>query len=217
MNEDYQFEKWGSISRFFRPILITEKIDGTNAQVNIIPKELIVNDPDAEKIEFIWGESELGEFGILAGSRKRYVTPQKDNYGFAQWVSDNADELTLLGPGRHYGEWWGQKIQRNYGLKERRFSLFNVMRYSLDPSILPSCCNVVPLLYAGEFGLNHIDMVIKTLEVTGSLAAPGFMRPEGIVIFHTHGKNLYKVTLEGDKHKSEILERKLEVMNETIN
>ena len=216
MNEDIQFQSWGSIARFFRPILITEKIDGTNAQVHVVPNEWVSEDqmPIIERFG-IPVDTEYCSGYLLAGSRKRYVNKHDDNYGFANWVSDNADELTALGYGRHYGEWWGQKIQRNYGLQERRFSLFNVMRYNLDPSITPKCCHVVPLLYAGP---NH-NMAIQTAmaKIEGnSLAAPGFDRPEGIVIFHTHGKTLFKVTFEGDKHKSEVMEEKLKAMQEVI-
>jgi hypothetical protein len=212
MNEEFEFQKWGSISRLFRPIVITEKIDGTNAQVNIIHEELVKDELDGvgrmsgeasrfTEESFVWGHGELGTFGIFAGSRKRYVNKQNDNYGFAAWVWDNADELTKLGPGRHYGEWWGPKIQRNYGLKERRFSLFNVMRYVLDPSLVPRCCHVVPLMYVGEFSDNQPLAALSRLRIGGSLAAPGFMNPEGVVVFHTHSKTLFKVTLEGDQHK----------------
>jgi hypothetical protein len=217
MNEDLQFQSWGSISRLFRPILITEKIDGSNAQVNVIPDEWV--DYDSIPIIEAHGipvDTEYCKGYLLAGSRKRYVNKQNDNYGFANWVSNNADELTKLGPGRHYGEWWGQKIQRNYGLQERRFSLFNVMRYALDPSMLPKCCHAVPLLYAGDFGTGMVQLQLERLELHGSFAAPGYMSPEGIVVFHTHGKVLFKYTLKGDQHKSEILEQKMLTLQEVI-
>lgn len=69
---------------------MTEKIDGTNGQIVITP-----------------------EGQVFAGSRNRYVEPGNDNYGFAQWVKSNEAALRdLLGPGRHYGEWWGAGIQR---------------------------------------------------------------------------------------------------------
>jgi hypothetical protein len=217
MNEEIQFEKWGSISRLFRPILITEKIDGTNAQVNVIPDEWV--DSDSGPIIEAHGipvDTEYCKGYLLAGSRKRYVNKQDDNYGFANWVSDNANELTKLGYGRHYGEWWGQKIQRNYGLQERRFSLFNVMRYALDPSLIPKCCHVVPLMYAGEFGTGMVQLQLDRLIMEGSLAAPGYMNPEGIVVFHTHGKVLFKYTCNGDQHKSQVMEEKMLTLQEVI-
>jgi hypothetical protein len=71
---------------------------------------------------------------MLAGSRSQYITPERDNHGFARWVQDDADELWALGEGRHFGEWWGSGIQRGYGLQkgEKRFSLFNVARWADD-------------------------------------------------------------------------------------
>ena len=53
-------------------------------------------------------------------------------FGFARWVETNRERLiTLLGPGLHFGEWWGSGIQRGYGLTkgDKRFSLFNVERH----------------------------------------------------------------------------------------
>src|ERR1700744_4152565 len=87
---------------------------------------------------------------ISAQSRNRLLTPGKnDNYGFAGWVEENKEELFKLGPGHHFGEWWGKSIARNYGLDERRFSLFNVKRWVEDTK--PSCCHVVPVIYAGPW------------------------------------------------------------------
>jgi hypothetical protein len=79
-------------------------------------------------------------------SRSRWITPDDDNFGFAAWVEANRDELLTLGPGRHFGEWWGSGIQRGYGLPkgEKRFSLFNVSRWGESR---PACCHVVPVLY----------------------------------------------------------------------
>src|SRR5678815_2758188 len=101
------FEAFESIPRISRACVISEKIDGTNAQVYI---------PDDSSY-------------VLAGSRNRWITPEDDNYGFATWVRDNATELLKLGPGRHFGEWWGAGIQRRYGLTEKRWSLFNSGRW----------------------------------------------------------------------------------------
>jgi len=174
------FVEFRKIPRLSRQCVITEKIDGTNGVVHI-------------------GES--GEF--LIGSRTRWITPQDDNYGFAKWCEANKEELLKLGVGTHYGEWWGQGIQRNYGLKEKRFSLFNVSRWE-DDTIRPACCGVVPVLFRGIFDTGIIDNVLKNLANDGSVAAPGFMRPEGVVIFHTASGNLFKKTIERDEyHKGE--------------
>jgi hypothetical protein len=127
---DAEFVPFPKMARLSREIIITEKLDGTNAQVFI------------------------GEDGLIrAGSRTRWITPEDDNYGFARWVHNHADELRGLGPGRHFGEWWGQGIQRNYSLTEKRFSLFNVSRWGEER---PACCHVVPVLYRGGPRLSAI-------------------------------------------------------------
>ena len=167
------FEPFPKMPRLSREIIVTEKIDGTNAQIFI------------------------GEDGsIRAGSRTRWITPEDDNYGFARWAATHADELRELGPGRHFGEWWGQGIQRKYGLPEKRFSLFNVARWGEDR---PSCCRVVPVLYRGPFLTDAADAALEFLRRDGSIAAPGFMRPEGIVLFHVAANAGFKKTLERDE------------------
>lgn len=173
---DLLFEKFPKISRLKRDCIITEKIDGTNAQILI----------------------GIGGTSILTGSRNRWVTPQNDNYGFARWVEENKEELLLLGPGRHFGEWWGAGIQRRYGLEEKRFSLFNTSRHK---KYLPSCVSLVPELYRGPFSDGVVDMCLSRLRNEGSVAAPGFMKPEGVVVFLPAGNHLFKVTLDGDGHK----------------
>lgn len=163
------------IPRWYRDIVITEKIDGTNAQV------------------FIGTD---GEFSV--GSRNRWISCDDDNYGFAKWAESNRNELLKLGPGTHYGEWWGSGIQRGYGLKEKRFSLFNTKRW-LDNPNLPSCCSVVPVLYQG---INHyyaVQDALKCLHLFGSAAAKGYDKPEGVIIYHTASNHCYKVTLEDDE------------------
>jgi len=176
MNDLPEFRKFGSIPRLKRGCVITEKIDGTNAQVHV---------------------TEDGR--VLAGSRNRWLTVDDDNFGFAQWVQDNADQLrTTLGPGSHYGEWWGSGIQRRYGLAEKRFSLFNVGRWT---GRMEGCCHVVPVLYSGEFSVQAVDNALLDLDEFGSMAAPGFRDPEGIVVRLSASGHLYKVTLDGDGHK----------------
>lgn len=166
------FQPFGKVPRFSRDIVITEKIDGTNAVVHV---------------------TEDGD--IYFGSRTRWITPEDDNYGFARWGTEHAEELKLLGPGFHYGEWWGAGIQRRYGLAEKRFSLFNVARWGVDR---PACCHVVPTLYAGPMSEHAITTALIGLEVVGSEAAPAFMWPEGIMIYHTASGQLFKKTIEDD-------------------
>ena len=162
------------IPRLKRGCVITEKIDGTNAQVVI----------DAEG-------------NVRAGSRNRWITPDADNFGFARWVYDHEEELRALGVGQHFGEWWGPGIQRGYGLKEKRFSLFNTGRWS-DPERRPACCDVVPVLYTGDFTSDTVDMVLDNLKETGSQASPGFMRPEGVIVYMTAANQMFKVLAEND-------------------
>lgn len=170
-----EFEQFPKLPRYSRDVIVTEKIDGTNAQI-FIPEDITAP---------VW-----------AGSRNRWVTLDNDNYGFARWVHDHADELRNgLGPGRHYGEWWGQGIQRGYGLTEKRFSLFNTTRWGDAP---PACCHVVPVLWTGSMDTLRPAEILEALEDLGSQAAPGFMRPEGIVIFHTAGNFGLKKTFAGD-------------------
>lgn len=170
------FEEFSKIPRLKRGCVITEKIDGTNAQVHI---------------------TDEGEF--LIGSRTRYITPKDDNYGFAKWAMAHEEELRLLGPGRHFGEWWGSGCQRGYGLTggEKKFSIFNVGRWKDQP--LPSCVGLVPVLYEGPFSSDIVDATIEDLRVNGSKATPGFMKPEGIIIYHAAARSMFKVTLEKDE------------------
>lgn len=181
---DDEFKGFPSISRLIRPVVVTEKLDGTNGIV-------FVSDDGVT---------------VRAGSRNRWITPEADNYGFAQWVADHAEELRALGPGYHYGEWWGAGIARRYKEAKKRWSLFNVGRWApggADADKLPACCSVVPVL--GELDRFDTDTVLgiaDALKAGGSVASPGFMDPEGIVVFHKAAQALFKFTFGGDGHKS---------------
>jgi len=181
------FEEYPKTPRLHKPIIVTEKIDGTNAQVCI---------------------TEDGR--IFAGSRSRWITPKDDNYGFARWVEGHKTELLKLGPGRHFGEWWGAGIQRGYGMKEKVFSLFNVGRWTGEDLVtpvpdFPNCCRLVPVITVGEFGDGIISLARTMLQGRGSFAAHGFMRPEGLIVFHTAARSVFKILFEGDnKPKSQM-------------
>lgn len=184
-----EFEEFGKIARFNRECVVTEKIDGTNAQVAIFELE---GRPDEEALVSVNG------CALYAGSRTRWVTRSDDNFGFAQWAYAHAEELIDgLGPGKHYGEWWGAGIQRGYGLQEKRFSLFNTKRWT--PETTPSICSVVPVLWSGL--LEHFNADEQILELTerGSVAAPGFMKAEGFVLYHVASGNYYKKTVLKDE------------------
>jgi len=189
-----EFREFHKIPRYSREVLVSEKIDGTNASVFI------------------------GEDGtFLTGCRTRWITPDKDNHSFSRWAHEHMEELKTLGPGHHFGEWWGNGIQRGYGLKngDKRFSLFNLTRWCLhgqepqpinssDPrnvrmqDVLPTCVGLVPLLWRGLFDDLDAKALLQDLAVGGSRAVPGYMNPEGIVVFHTAAGICFKKTVKQD-------------------
>jgi len=175
-----QFEGWPKTTRF-KDVVYTEKIDGTNAA--------IVIDIDGD------------EFG--AQSRKRMITPDNDNYGFAGWAYKNQIELSdLFGHGRFFGEWWGKGINRGYGIDDRRFSVFNTGRWaadtgSMDPiEIGGVLVGPVPVLDVHTLDFDLIDHLMQDLRDDGSKAAPGFMKPEGLCVYDTQAGRVKKVTFE---------------------
>lgn len=210
---EIEFTPWPKIARLNREIVITEKIDGTNAAV---------------------GVTEDGQ--VYAQSRSKLITPatpedkQSDNHGFAAWVRDHEVQLRDgLGVGVHFGEWWGPGIGKRYkwdaakdysithypnmkapgggqmGYLEpiKRFSLFNTGRWTDDiqdesgREMAPLCCNVVPVLYQGDFSGASINYWVDHLRDNGSLVCPG-SEAEGVVIYHTHARTMFKVTLKND-------------------
>ncbi|MEU1200134.1 RNA ligase family protein [Streptomyces sp. NPDC005813] len=214
----HEFVEWPKTKRLFRDIVVTEKLDGTNSAVHITavphdePGEIVVypgdwTSPVVDGVRYV----------VSAQSRKRIIYPGKttDNYGFAAWVYDNAADLVrILGEGVHFGEWWGRGIQRGYGLDGKRFSLFNTDRwFKVDPddphgldsmstraelSSLAGKIGPVPVLYAGSFSEARILSSLSTLAETGSVAAPGFMNPEGVCVYHTQTRDVTKVTLDAN-------------------
>lgn len=176
-----EFTAWPKTPRLFRDIIVTEKIDGTNAGIHI------TENPELP-----------GTYSVQAQSRTRLIFPGNDNYGFAAWVAENAAQLIeLLGPGLHFGEWWGAGIQRRYGLTERRFSLFNTDKLPGGGSYVGSAVvNTVPMLYRGVFSEKWIRHALTELRDHGSFAAPGFMSPEGICVWHSQTRQVSKVTLD---------------------
>lgn len=178
-----EFQKFPKIARFSRECIITEKIDGTNAQIRI---------------------EQDGTF--LTGSRTRWITPENDNFGFSRWAHDNKDAIVeQLGVGTHFGEWWGHGIQRHYGMSTRVFSLFNVNLWELPAKCGDlTVCRVVPVLWRGQFDEvnDSVSCSMAYLARYGSKAAPGFMQPEGIVVYHTANGSAFKKTFEKDEGKS---------------
>jgi hypothetical protein len=172
-----EFQGFPKMARYSKEVIVSEKIDGTNAQVLI---------------------TEDGQF--KTGSRNRWITPEDDNAGFSRWAHEHKGELMQLGPGRHFGEWWGSGIGRKYGLVcgDKRFSLFNVVRWEEQR---PACCGIVPVLWRGMFDELNTGAIMNELLATGSRAAPGFAKPEGIVVFHTAALIGFKKTYDFDAGK----------------
>lgn len=218
------FPAFRKIPRLSKPCVITEKIDGTNALIHIErvpwgygpecddPMALVVQDESEHDPETLFP---LYQYIVRAGSRKRWISPGNDNYGFAAFVHANAQELIKLGPGHHYGEWHGKGIQRGYGLAEKRFALFNVARwmdvnathreaYLADfptATPVPDCVTVVPNLgMCDGRDLNYrANEALRTLRQFGTLVNGASGHAEGIVIFHTAAGQLFKVLAENDE------------------
>lgn len=194
------FEPFRKIARLSRECVVTEKLDGTNGSIMVLPSFNGDDDCPPHPMATYAQDRDGRPWWLLAGSRSRFISPAQDNFAFARWVFDNADDLSNLGEGIHYGEWWGSGIQRGYGLMkgEKRFSLFNASRW-ISAKQRPACCGIVPTLWRGEFDTREILKALDMLRDGGSFAAPGFMKPEGIVIFHTQGNYLFKKTFEKDE------------------
>lgn len=153
---EYEFKAWPKIGRD-NPftVTITEKINGTNACV-VIKNGVVIG----------------------AQSRKRKITPDKDNFGFAAWVNDNRDELEKLGDGYHYGEWAGPGIQKNpLRLEKKEFFLFNTFRRNDDNPNRPECCKVVPVLYIGQLYPDTVPDLLTKLSLKDT-------QREGVVVYY---------------------------------
>lgn len=208
-----EFKEWPKIPRLNREIVITEKIDGTNGAVHIeehsfgthadttVADGILVSGPVDKELEV-----PRYEYVVGAQSRKRVITPNDDNHGFAKWVYGNAKELVgILGKGTHFGEWWGCGINRGYGrtnksFPPKTFSLFNTKKWADHEGFFtwPLELDVVPVLYEGPFSQGGVDHALYELRKYGSVAAPSFKRPEGVVVYHTAANDMFKVTLEND-------------------
>lgn len=194
-----QFKGWGSTPRWHKGLTITEKIDGTNACVVIYDGQ------------------------VKAQSRKRMITPDDDNFGFAKWVYDNAGVLMdTLGYGYHYGEWFGEGIQKNpLGIEGKRFALFHATKYTEDNGYELNKVDgleTVPLLHWGPCDLFTIPQIMTDLDSYGSnvkgakLIAQGYdfepdehAAAEGIIVWHKETQQKYKILLEDDAfHKWEV-------------
>lgn len=217
MSELVEFLPWPKTPRLNREVVVTEKIDGTNAAV-IVSRDVPYGYGDGE---FVAGGTVVNLAAIdaapnenvawdpvlvAAQSRKRVITPYDDNFGFAKWVADNAYDLAFdLGEGYHFGEWYGSGIQRGYGLEkgDKRFMLFNVGRWDGSRDYLAERyqgeVEVSTVLYRGPFDTEVINFYADRLREEGSQHVSGFDCPEGIIAFHVAANSGFKVLLEGDE------------------
>ena len=172
-----EFKPWPKIKRD-NPfnVTITEKIDGTNACI-------IIEDGDIVGVQ----------------SRKRLITPEDDNFGFAAWVYTHYKDLLKLGHGYHYGEWAGPGIQKNpHNLEEKTFFLFNTFRWNDDNPNRPECCSVVPVLFAGR--MEH-DTVIGLLEELFESDGLTKNTSEGVIVYYHLFRQYSKHTIKSPNGK----------------
>lgn len=177
MSEIVEFKPWEKIPRD-NPfsVTITEKINGTNACV-------IIKD---DKV-------------VAVQSRKRFIIPGDDNFGFAAWVEEHQAELETMGDGYHYGEWAGPGIQKNpHNLEEKKFFLFNTARWNPDNPNLPECCNVVPVLFQGVVDKATLipDLLKQLVDNAGENVTP-----EGIIVYYHAFRKYTKHTIKSPNGK----------------
>ena len=166
---DVEFKAWPKIPREnpFK-VTITEKLNGTNSCIVIQQGEIV---------------------GVQ--SRKRFITPDDDNYGFAKWVAENREDLLTLGDGYHYGEWVGLGIQKNpHCLERKEFFLFNTFRWNPDNPNRPKCCEVVPTLFVGLLQADTVDACLQELR-----DCAGDETPEGVVVYYHAFRKYTKHTI----------------------
>jgi len=171
---DVEFKAWPKIYRDSPfNVTITEKINGTNSCIII----------DEGKI-------------VGVQSRKRFITPEDDNYGFAGWVQRNNDELETLGDGYHYGEWAGLGIQSNeLNLPEKQLFLFNTFRWNAENPNLPSCCKVVPILFQGLILPDTISDMLQEMDKATDVIH------EGVIVYYHAMRSYSKHTIKLPKGK----------------
>jgi hypothetical protein len=178
---------------------ITEKVDGTNGVVYV---------HKAKPADFRVGKDRSY---VKAGSRSRWLeddgSKKWDNHGFGEWVMENERALIELPEGFHYGEWYGRGINRNYGLKDRRFMLFDYARYDkliTNNNILGDLIETETVL-ADVVTYDYLSIAIKLnsacLSVEGSVHVRGFSDPEGLIIRSKLRPAVYKYIIRKDEEE----------------
>lgn len=168
---EIEFKAWPKIPRGdSSTMLVTEKMDGTNSCV-IVQDGKVVGAQSRNKL--IYPVEVTGDKG-------------SDNYGFAAWVKANADELSKLGDGYHYGEWVGPSINgNNHALDSKKFYLFNAKRWGDHNPNTPDCCNVVPILAEGK------DIDIGEVMAKLKESSVGKYEPEGVIVYKDRSYSKY--------------------------
>ncbi len=198
MNEWRKYPKTTRLSKC--RMRITEKLDGTNAAIEIIEKL------DGPNIVLSYSRNrQLGEpkpytTVLEDGSEKTYMSKEYEHFGFREWVKENAKRLSELLPvGIHYGEWCGPGIQKNpLGLPSKRFFLFN--GYPKDTEVEKAQgigLFEVPTLYIGKFSIEKIEEVHNDLLSNGTKVFNSIepKSPEGIII-NAFGTRFKKTELD---------------------
>lgn len=198
-----EFEAWPKtlhVDKVLGKVIVTEKIDGTNACLFFYPN---------------------GE--MFVQSRNRIITPDQDNAGFAKWAYRNQKDLFyIFGPGRHYGEWWGHKIGRTYDMTYNVFSVFNNGRfYKTEANSNDSMStrahemglgeeiSAVPHIFTGMYGSPEMDGAIDAFSGGMSLAALEYgieyPNPEGVCFYFREFDKVAKLVFaHPGKHKWEV-------------
>jgi hypothetical protein len=174
-----EFTPYPKTPRLRRDCIITEKIDGTNAGI-IVTKD--------------------GQ--VAAQSRKRLITPDDDNFGFAAHVDQHKELYKRLGTGVHFGEWFGHGIQSGYGYENgrRELALFNVNRFNSNfcMNALNGVSGHVPILAEGIFTDELVQSCLNDLKNNGSRITEGFPA-EGIIVYLKATNQVFKVLIENDE------------------
>ena len=211
-----EFNKFPKIKRLHKDVVVTEKIDGTNATIFVSRHKVdgSIGDFTAEALKHYILIRDGDEWVMIkAGSRNRWLSKDSDNFGFFDWVESNKKILMNLRPGWHRGEWFGLGIQHGYGLDEKRFALFNPLEFShkyydygenretLDPKLLRlnSLVKTVPIIEIGPISV-VVPKALHLLESEGSVMVPG-QKAEGIIIYHPEAKVYFKETFEYSEGK----------------
>jgi hypothetical protein len=61
-------------------------------------------------------------------------------------------------------------------------------------------------LYQGPFSQKDINHAVNLLYDFGSKAVPGFMKAEGVIVYHEAGNTSFKILLEGDELPKSVAE-----------